>query len=312
MLDKVSFTNDSVRGCGRKINLFGVPLALLLNVLVMPAGATGNGQGVEQLIVKAEQAMAANRLTTPAADNAVTYIERALALEPGNSHAAKLLEEVIARYGKLVDTVLDRGEQARLRSLERALTFRDRAHEVIAKHGLSTTSLGNMEESIAAMGKPAMVATTDDMLKELMEQHVSLASAFLAEKNVQEARWHAGQADVLAGRYNLAAKGLPELMQHLAAAEEAGQTRVAEASTTPKPQNGTRERLTELAAFYVASENVAMAQGDVSAAVSHRRTAEDLVAQYGLSNEEVRERSAQLGQTKVARPLSNRRVFGTF
>jgi hypothetical protein len=154
---------------------------------------------------------------------------------------------------------------------------------------------------------------TDAMLNALVEQHVALGSAFLAENNTVEARWHAGQADALAGRYQLAARGLPELRQQLAIAEEASQDAVAEASTTTaEPKSGTRERLTELAAFYVVSENAAIADGDVYAAVSHRQAAKELIAQYDLSEDEIRDTSAQLGQRKVARPTISRRVFGTF
>ncbi|MGC1953568.1 MAG: hypothetical protein WA970_13580, partial [Gammaproteobacteria bacterium] len=79
------------------------------------------------------------------------------------------------------------------------------------------------------------------------------------------------------------------------------------------PKDTIRDRLTELAAFYVAAENAAVARGDVAAAVGHRRATEDLVAQYSLSEEEVRNASAQLGQAQVARPTGvSRRVFGTF
>lgn len=320
MLSRILPTRDATRSQARRreLSLLSMLLALLTIATASPAADTG--QEVEQLIARAEQAIAANRLTTPASDSAVAYIEQALALNPGDSRAAALLERVVARYERLVNTVLDQGEQARLRSLERAITFRDRANRVIAKHGLLSNAVASMDETIAALGKPAASGgepaasvSTDDMLKALVEQHVALASAFLVERNVQEARWHAAQADALAGRYHLlAAQGLPELRQRLAVAEESGQGAISKASATAEPKDVPRERLTELAAFYVASENAAMAQGDISAAVNHRRAAEELVAQYGLSEDAVRSTSAQLEQTRVARRTASRRVFGTF
>lgn len=290
-------------------------LILLLTGVVSPAA--DRDTNVAQLVAKAQQAMAANRLTTPATDNALAYIERALAANPGNPRALALLEEVVARYEQLVDEVLDRGERARLRSLERAITFRDRANRVIIKHDLSRSAIASMDQSIAALGQPktteqVVVGDTEAMLTALVEQHVALAGAFLVEKNTAEARWHAGQADALADRYHLSVPGLPEVKQQLAVAEQTAQGLVAEAATTLEPKEGIRDRLTELAAFYVASENAAMADGDVYAAVDHRRTAQDLIVQYGLSAEEVRNASAQLGQPNLARPTVNRRIFGTF
>jgi hypothetical protein len=320
MLSHSRATMNIARGPNRRRNcvLSGVLLALLTTTSVSYA-AEGE-QDAEQLIARAEQAIAANRLTTPAADNAVAYIERALALNPNDSRAAALLEQVVARYQRLVNTALDQGEQAKLRSLERAITLRDRASAVIAKHGLSSTAIAGMDESIAAMGKPASSqaslagGTTDEMLKQLVDQHMALASAFLAKENPQEAGWHAAQAEALAGRYHLAVGGLANLKQQVAVAEESGQVATAKASpTAAELTDVTREDLTELAAFHVSSENAAMAQGDVSAAVSHRRAADDLVAKYGLSEEEVRNASTQLGQVQPVRPtIISRRVFGTF
>jgi hypothetical protein len=285
----------------RKPILRSMLIGLLAIPMALPAAETG--QEVEQLIGRAERAIEANRLTTPTADNAVAYIERALALEPGDSRAAALLEQVVGRYEQLVDRALDRGEQARLRSLERAITFRDRANRVIAKHGLSSNAVASMDESIAALGKPAASGdepagsvSTDEMLKALVAQHVALASTFLDENNVPEARWHAAQANALADRYQLAAEGLPELRHRLAEADKS-RGAVTKASARAEPKDISREHLTELAAFYVASENAALAHGDISAAVNHRRAAEDLVALYGLSEEEVRNASGNFSLT---------------
>jgi len=176
-----------------------------------------------------------------------------------------------------------------------------------------------MDQSIAAMGKPAssqapLAGTTDEMLKQLVDQHMALASAFLAKKNSQEAGWHVTQAEALAGRYHLAVEGLADLKQQVAVAEESAQVATAKAPpTAAELTDVTREDLTELAAFHVSSENAAMAQGDVSVAMSHRRAADDLIAKYGLSEEEVRNASTQLGQVKPVRPtIISRRVFGTF
>lgn len=301
----------------QKLLLSGILLGGLLTPLA--AHADDSGATVDALIARAERALAANRLTTPAADNAVDYIERALAVSPAHPRAVALLDQVVVRYQGLVEGALDQGEHARLHSLERALTFRDRAYQVIAQHRLSRHAVTDMDARIAAMGPPATVsetpqavASTDEMLRELVHQHVALARVFLGEHDVPEARWHAGQAEALAGRYQLAVQDLPELRQQLARAQASRQRPAVAVASVPAAKDGTRERLTELAAFYVVSETAALAQGDVAAAVNHRRAAQELVAQYGLSEEAVRSTSAQLGPSRAAIRTAGRRVFGTF
>lgn len=303
------------RGKPRRGGGFLVGL-LLLTPLIAHGG--DDGATVEALLARAERALVANRLTTPATDNAVDYLERVLAVNPGHPRAVALLEQVVVRYQGLVDQVLDQGEQARLQGLERALTFRDRAHRVIAQHRLSSNAVDEMDTRIAALGKPATVsgepeamASTDAMLRALVQQHVILAGMFLKEADFAEADWHAGQVQAVADRYRLVAKGLPEVRQQLARTQ-ASQQRPAVAASGPAVTGETRERLTELAAFHVVSETVALAQGDAAAALNHRRTAAELVAQYGLSEEAIQSRSAQIGQPRAAIRTAGRRVFGTF
>lgn len=295
--------------------LGGLLVGLLLTPLVVQGG--GDGATVEALLARAERALVANRLTTPAPDNAVDYLERVLAMRPGHPRAVALLEQVVVRYQGLVERVLDQGEQACLQGLERALTFRDRAHRVIAQHRLSSTAVDEMDARIAALGQPATVsgelegvASTDAMLRALVQQHVVLAGVFLGQEDFAEADWHAGQAQALADRYRLVAQGLPEVRRQLARAQASRERPVA--ASGPAVTEETRERLTELAAFHVVSETAALAQGDAPAALEHQRAAAELVAQYGLSEEAIRSRSAQLGEPRAAFRTAGRRVFGTF
>ena len=76
---------------------------------------------VERLLAQAEDAIASLRLTSPAGDNAVEYLRRVQAMEPGNAAASAGLGRVVSRYVELADGALAGGDAARAEAfLERA------------------------------------------------------------------------------------------------------------------------------------------------------------------------------------------------
>ncbi len=285
-----------------------------------PSGGTENPR-VAGLLAKAEKAIAVNRLTAPVEDSAVAYIERVLALAPENQRAVDLLNQVIVRYATLVDTALERGERARLRSLERAVNFRDRASRVITRYKIPSAALEDMDARIAAIGQgrsgqETAHATTADatnqMLSELVDRHVTLARAFFDRGDLQEAKWHASQAETLALRYNLVDPRLEGLKKQLAL-KETDLKGKGYAKARKAVDEDTRQRLTELAAFYVASSETSLRQGDVSRALHHKQAAEETIKQYGLSDEHVQRITAQLALTEGrSRHAAVYRVYGTF
>lgn len=284
-----------------------------------PAGGTEDPQ-VARLLAQAEEAMAINRLTTPAEDNAVAYIEQVLARTPENQRAVDLLNQVIVRYGRLVETVLERGERARLRSLERAVTFRDRASGVITRYSIPNTALEDMDARIAAMGQGRSGQATEhattpeamnQMLSELVYRHVTLAKIAFDRNDLQEAKWHATQADTLAVRYNLTDPRLKGLKQQLALKETDLERKGYKKARKPVDED-TRRRLTELAAFYVGSSEISRKQGNASRALQHKQAAEETIEQYGLSDEHVQRVTAQLALTKARPRHAVYRIYGTF
>jgi hypothetical protein len=300
-----------------------LPLASPSVLWAAASGGDTQDPLITTLKAKAEAAIAANRLTTPVVDNAVAYIEQMLTIEPQNQYAMDLLNRVSARYARLVDSELRRGERAAHKSLERATTFRDRAKRLISRYHLPDTALTRMDRAIASappdqdltererMQANTAVAT-GQILNELVKGHVTLAATFLDRHDLQEAKWHTAQAETLAVRYKLADPDLQELKQRLATQE----TGLKEHAEARRPlDEGTRRRLTELAAFYVVSGEVARGQGDLPKAVRHKHAAEEIIEQYGLPNARVQRLSAQLTSTikKKAgfRPVRYR-VFGNF
>jgi len=65
---------------------------------------------VEQLLAAARDDLNANRLTSPAGNNAVEKYRKVLELEPGNREAMQGLDTVVTRYLRLMDHALDTGK----------------------------------------------------------------------------------------------------------------------------------------------------------------------------------------------------------
>jgi tetratricopeptide (TPR) repeat protein len=276
---------------------------------------------VDRLLAEAKRALVLDRLTTPPEDNALKYIDQALAIAPQNAHALALLDEVVTRYEKLVDKVLKRGEDAMLASAKRARIYRERAGRVMSKHGMEdTTALEHMDRTLAAKGwlespgeeqRTVASDSTEQVVGELLERHVVLAETFIDKQDIADAAWHTEQADMLASRYGLKESRLAGLKERLATYEPSlEQTEQAAAELA---QANTHRRLTELAAFYVASGAAARAEGDVTGALQREQAAQEIIAQYGLSDDMVQRLSTQLQVSPVARiQPAMFRVYGTF
>lgn len=176
---------------------------------------------VAEYLIKAEQALAKDRLTTPVDDNAMLYIEQALLIEPKHPLAIHLLQWVTKRYGELVTATLRRGEQIRQRSLIQAQTFRERAHAVINKHHVSDVELRNMDRTIAAYSvsnyESAVTGTEyggqETSLEELLDRHIKFTELALDAGKYNDAQWHIRQADALLNRYGLSNPRLRILKQ---------------------------------------------------------------------------------------------------
>ena len=79
------------------------------------AGAPKDGRAagmseVEQLLTRAERALASDRLTVPADDNAYRHYRAVLALEPGNPRARAGVRRILARYQGLAQQRLRKGD----------------------------------------------------------------------------------------------------------------------------------------------------------------------------------------------------------
>jgi hypothetical protein len=298
-----------------RIGLFAVGVCMLSLVRIAPAAlepaVITRDDDVRRLLSQAEQALAVNRLTTPADDNAVAYIRKALGRIPNDPRALALLNKVVDRYAELTKDAVARADKARASNLERVLTFRKRAAQIIAEYRLEEDALAQMDRHIAALG--GTQAETRPILREVFESHLALAETFLAHYDRAEAAWHAEQAEVLARRYSLQDERLTGLKRRLALeqGDELGKVAGKERPKVTDPQ--TRLKLTELAAFYVASGRAELEQGNFPRAQLDEQAARELIAQYELSDDLVDHLSGRLliqASARVSQPLF--KVYGTF
>ena len=100
---------------------------------------------IEALLSKARQALTANRLTTPAGDNAVEYAEQLLALAPKQGGARQVLIEVVGRYVALGEIALSQGK------LREAQRHRDRTLKLTKRYGLPDAELRSFSKRIASI-----------------------------------------------------------------------------------------------------------------------------------------------------------------
>jgi hypothetical protein len=88
------------------------------------AAYPGLSQGAEQkrlgpstriaaILVQAERALAEDRLTLPAGNNAVAYAQEVLDLAPGDPEAQGILRAVVTHYGLIAGAALERDEALR-------------------------------------------------------------------------------------------------------------------------------------------------------------------------------------------------------
>lgn len=287
------------------------------------AGVKINDFTITEYLDRAEKALALDRLTTPPDDNAVAYIERALAVAPNNARAIHFLERVTQRYGELVSNSVKQGERVRRINLQRAKIYRNRAREVINEHGLSSIELQNMNGTIARYsqvpGDDTMTSSRAQrvstlLVSELLDQHILLTELALHHNNVREAEWHVEQASELVDRYALSSVRLRPLKQEIMSASQGQEPRIpVEGTPLSRGTDVGKKQIKELIITHVQLGEAAFGRGDITLAKHHRDITVVLARQYGITDKALKrfeEKFADKG-TKPILPWGFR-VWGTF
>lgn len=106
---------------------------------------------LQSLLDDASAALAANRLTTPADDNAFDLFQSALSLDPDNDVAQAGMEQIIRRYVRLAQRAVDRGRY------QSAVTLGKRARQV-ARQITLTDSVAEALDSVEEYGYEQTIA----------------------------------------------------------------------------------------------------------------------------------------------------------
>lgn len=213
-----------------KRTIFVLIKALLFSLClpVWAANELNSGEGVvgriEALLSKAKQPLTENRLTFPSGDNAVGYAQQVLDLVPQHPKAQQILREVVARYGALSESSLDRAETLRKQELRKAETYRRRGEQIAQRyHLLPEATLRSLEKRIAALkGEDALTEDSvenyplaRETLEYMMEYYRVQSAVALGRGRAEEARHYQEVAWELA-YYLLSEKNLRRLEQRIA------------------------------------------------------------------------------------------------
>jgi hypothetical protein len=264
---------------------------------------------IASLLDKAEQALTQNRLSTPARDNAVTYIERVLAIAPQHPDAIRLLEQITARYNELVAAHFEHSEQAMQQSLMQTRILHEHTQNITDKHEISNSALIAMEHKIAnyeatfeksRMGSGSAKETPNNTAEDLLERHITYSTSALKYSDIKEARWHAQQADAVANRYQLISHKLQPLKDRILAATKNNTLRKA-------------KEIRELIRQHIRLGKQALSERDTNKAQSHQAIAEEIALQYNIENTNLEASSTPITRQRVWNSTgTDLRIFGTF
>lgn len=99
---------------------------------------------IDGLLEKAAKALAANRLTTPAGDNAAEYAGRVLAMQAEHPGAMEILQDAVGRYVALGEVALSTGR------VDNARRYQRTAENLVKDYGLSDAELRKLAARVLA------------------------------------------------------------------------------------------------------------------------------------------------------------------
>jgi hypothetical protein len=271
---------------------------------------------IEALLEKTERAIAQDRLTAPANDNAVKYARELLKLEPGSAEVQLLGGAMRDRYIALADQAVDRMDFPKARELER------QAGAIGSEFGVSGDPIRELGARIATAERgraSAVIAEREraeraqsERQSQVERAQVERAEAARAEAARADAERRAAQAqaererqerdrqerDAKLAEARRLEQQLADLRQKARSAlagnrltSPGGNNAVELAAQMLNLDKGRQEGLRilqEVVGRYVAMGEVAVAGDDLGEADGHYRAAERIVRSYRLSDTELR------------------------
>ncbi|MGH8733438.1 MAG: hypothetical protein ACREVB_07130, partial [Burkholderiales bacterium] len=184
---------------------------------------------IEDLVEKATRAIAQDRLTAPANDNAVKHVRDLLSLDPGNVEAQGLAAGVRDRYIALADKAVADAGFAKARELER------QAGEIASEFRLSADPIRDLTARIAAAEDSNASAVIEAREKAERDR---AAEDRLAQQKAQEAQAERDRLEREGLARQKAAEAQAErdrLVREKLAREKAEREKQEREPATPKP-----------------------------------------------------------------------------
>ncbi|MGH8562624.1 MAG: protein kinase domain-containing protein [Gammaproteobacteria bacterium] len=252
---------------------------------------------IEDLIEKATRAIAQDRLTAPANDNAMKHVRDLVSLDPGNVEAQGLAAGVRDRYIALADKAVADAHFTKARDLERqageiasefrlsADPIRDLAARIAAAEDSNASAVIESREK-AERDRAAEERLTQQKAEEARAERDRLEREKLARQNAEqgEARRREQQLADLRKKARSALAGNRLTRPRGNNAVELA----AQMLTLDKGRNEGLQILQEVVGRYVAMGELAVAGEDLAVADDHYRAAERVVKDYRLPDAELR------------------------
>jgi tetratricopeptide (TPR) repeat protein len=294
--------------------LFYVGVLCIFTIGLVHAANQSQGTEIAILLEKAEKAFSNNRLTTPAHDNAMSYIDQVLQQKPNDPQARALLDRIVRRYVKWVDDTTQRADSA-ARYLRLANRFRERAQRVAQSHALPLTQIERMDEKISSVQRKLESVNGDNhhsSVNVLLDHYLRLGNDALAARDLEESAWHARQARTLVQHYHLDVKRVAALEQRLGLKVGLKPLAAAKAENQELKYHQLRA---ELSASHIDAALAYLELGKLEEAEKHHRAAKSIIEEDCLNNENLLMLTQRIEQQRTAlnQPyLTDHRLFGNF
>lgn len=234
---------------------------------------------IDGLLAKATKALAANRLTTPAGDNAVAYAAKILKLEPQQPEAQRIVSEAAAWYVSSAERALAQGD------LNKAQRYQQAAQKLITEYPLTHLEVQALAERISnELKQQAETARRkkDEEPQRLTRQHEAKKAA---------------QAEQIDSLLRKAQQALAANRSTLPAGDNAVDYAGQVLSLQPKHAQA-RRILEEIIGRLVALGEVALAKGKLEEAQKQQRAAQRVIARYRLPEVELRSFSGRIARAE--------------
>ena len=162
---------------------------------------------IADVLFEGVKALNANRLMTPLENSALTYFNRALAMDPGNEVALQGIQDIVGKYLQLASEAGRQGQFASAESYLRRAEQVDREHPGIAPAWVALEQEKQSSDEVHTLDGRALANQSPDLSAKLGEigQKIRESGAFvlITAPNDAQARWIYAQMQAAVEGYRI-------------------------------------------------------------------------------------------------------------